>query len=292
MKPPAHEETTTELSLNQATTRPYPLIATAEAAMRAGIRHIGLWIEPVEEIGIARTQRLLADTGLSVSSVCRAGFLADKDGAELRAAIDSVKRALDLSHAVGSPMLTLIAGGLPARDRSIRHAEQRLRTALEELEPHARQAGVRLALEPLHPLFVDGRSIVTTIAQALRVIKDLPADTVGILIDAYATYWDSNFHDDILDAGPRIAGYQVSDFALPLPGPENMNGRLFPGDGSIDLASLTSSVRRAGYTGPVEVEIFNDDIWSLPLETIIERTVASFNRYLTEPVNAMERQLV
>jgi sugar phosphate isomerase/epimerase len=91
-------------------------------------------------------------------------------------------------------------------------------------------------------------------------------------------------------AGPRIAGYQVSDFALPLPVPENMNGRLFPGEGSIDLASLTASVRRAGFTGPVEVEIFNDDIWKLPLETIIERTVAGFNRYVAEPVNALERQ--
>lgn len=287
-----HQENTVELSLNQATTRPYPLIETAEAAARAGIRHIGLWIEPVEEIGIARTRQLLADTGLSVSSVCRAGFLADKDGAELRSAIDGVKRALDLSQAVGSPMLTLIAGGLPAEDRSIRHAEQRLRTALEELEPHARAAGVRLALEPLHPLFVESRSIITTIGQALRVVSDFPAETVGILIDAYATSWDPDFHDDVLAASLRIAGYQVSDFALPLPVPENMNGRLFPGDGNIDLAALTASVLRAGYAGPVEVEIFNDDIWKLPLQTIIDRTVASFNRHVTEPLNALERELV
>ncbi|MEV8148236.1 sugar phosphate isomerase/epimerase [Arthrobacter sp. NPDC080073] len=279
-----------ELSLNQATTRPYPLTKTAEEAMRAGIRHIGLWIEPVEAIGIARTQQLLNDTGLSVSSVCRTGFLADKEGAELRSALDGVKRALDLSREVGSPMLTLIAGGLPAHDRSIQHAEVRLRAAIEELEPYARDAGVRLALEPLHPLFVGTRSIVTTIAQALRIIADFPEDTVGLLIDAYATSWDSRFHDDVLAAGPRIAGYQVSDFALPLPGPENMNGRLFPGDGDIDFAPLTASIRRAGYTGPIEVEIFNDDIWKLPLETIIDRTVAGFNRCVSESLNELERQ--
>lgn len=281
---------TVELSLNQATTRPYPLTETAEAAMQAGIRHIGLWIEPVEEIGIVRTRRLLADTGLSVSSVCRAGFLADKGGADLPAALEGVKRALELSREVGSPMLTLIAGGLPAHDRSIQHAEVRLRAAIEEVEPYARDAGVRLALEPLHPLFVGTRSIVTTIAQALRVTADFPADTVGLLIDAYATSWDSRFHDDVLAAGPRIAGYQVSDFALPLPVPENMNGRLFPGDGEIDLAALTASIRHAGYSGPIEVEIFNEDIWKLPLETIIKRTVSSFNRYVGEPLNESERQ--
>jgi sugar phosphate isomerase/epimerase len=286
------EQNTVELSLNQATTRPYPLIATAEAAMRAGIRHIGLWIEPVEEIGIARTRQLLADTGLSVSSVCRAGFLADKDGAELKAAMDGVKRALDLSQEVGSPMLTLIAGGLPEHDRSIRNAEDRLRAMLEELEPHARETGVRLALEPLHPLFVQSRSVVTTIAQALRVIQDFPAETVGILIDAYATSWDPDFDDVVLTAGHRIAGYQVSDFALPLPVPENMNGRLFPGDGSLHLGSLTASVRRAGYSGPVEVEIFNEDIWELPLQTIVDRTVESFTRHVAHPVNVLERHFV
>lgn len=288
----ALEENTVELSLNQATTRPFPLIETAEAAMRAGIRHIGLWIEPVEEIGIARTRQLLADTGLSVSSVCRAGFLADKEGAELRAAMDGVKRALDLSREVGSPMLTLIAGGLPEHDRNIRHAEGRLRALLEELEPHARDTGVRLALEPLHPLFVLSRSVVTTIAQALRVVNDFPAETVGILIDAYATSWDPNFDDDVLTAGSRIAGYQVSDFALPLPVPENMNGRQFPGDGNLDLAALTASVRRAGYSGPVEVEIFNEDIWELPLQTIVDRTVDSFARHVAAPVNVLESQLV
>ncbi len=281
-----------ELSLNQATTRPYPLVAIAEAAMRAGIRHIGLWIEPVEEIGMARTKRLLADTGLSVSSVCRAGFVADKEGAELRAAIDGVKRALDLSYDVGSPMLTFIAGGLPAGDRGIRSAELRVRAALEELEPHARAAGVRLALEPLHPLFVGSRSVVTTIAQALRVVAGLPVESVGILIDSYATFWDPNFHDDVAAAGARIAGYQVSDFALPLPTPENMFGRLFPGDGETDFAPLTASIRRAGFTGPVEVEIFNEDIWKLPLETIISRTVDGFKRHVGEPLNELERQPV
>jgi sugar phosphate isomerase/epimerase len=287
---PLNDDENLRLSLNQATARPYPLIDTAEAAMRAGIRHIGLWVEPVEDTGVAHTRRLLADTGLTVSSVCRVGFVADKEGAELRAAIDSVKWALDLAHEVGSPMLTFIAGGLPADDRDIRHAETRVRTALEELETHARTAGVRLALEPLHPLFVGSRSVVTTIAQALRVVKDLPVESVGILVDAYATFWDPDFHDAVVAAGPRIAGYQVSDFALPLPVPENMNGRLFPGDGQIDFTPFTTSVRHAGFRGPIEVEIFNDDVWKLPLETIINRTVASFNRHIAEPVNELERQ--
>ena len=277
-----------ELSLNQATTRPYPLPETAEAASRAGIGHIGLWVEPVEAIGIDATRKLLADTGLRVTSVCRVGFVADQSGADLTRALDRVKSALDLANAVGAPMLTFIAGGLPADDRSIARAEGRVRDALEQLEPYARQAGVRLALEPLHPLFVGSRSVVTTIAQALGVIDGLPAESFGILVDAYATFWDSTFEASVAEAGPRIAGYQVSDFALPLPTPEPMNGRLFPGDGEIDLVPLTQAVRRAGFTGACEVEIFNDDIWRLPLEVIVNRTVDSFNRHVAQPLAAAE----
>jgi sugar phosphate isomerase/epimerase len=277
-----------ELSLNQATTRPYPLPETAEAVRRAGVGHIGLWVEPVEAIGIEATRTLLSDTGLRVSSVCRVGFVADQNGADLTRALDRAKSALELSHAVGAPMLTFIAGGLPADNRSIARAEGRVREALEELEPYARQAGVRLALEPLHPLFVGSRSVVTTIAQALRIIDGLPADSVGILVDAYATFWDSTFEASVAAAGPRIAGYQVSDFSLPLPTPEPMNGRLFPGDGEIDLVPLTQAVRRAGFTGACEVEIFNDDIWRLPLEVIVNRTVDSFNRHVAQPLAAAE----
>lgn len=265
-----------ELSLNQATTRPYGLSETAAAAARAGIRHLGLWVDPVEQTGIAETRRILADHGLAVSSVCRVGFVADKEGAALREALDDVKRGLELSQEVGAPMLTFIAGGLPSGDRDIARAQLRVRDALETLAPHAEDAGVRLALEPLHPLFVTSRSVVTSIAQAVDVIRDLPTAAAGVLIDAYATFWDPRFAESAAAAGERIAGYQISDFALPLPEPENMNGRLFPGDGEIDFAPLNAAVRHAGFSGPTEVEIFNDDIWALDLDTIIERTVHGF----------------
>ncbi|CDR13919.1 sugar phosphate isomerase/epimerase family protein [Streptomyces iranensis] len=273
-----------ELSLNQATTRPYALPDTARAAADAGIRHLGLWVEPVLELGVPATVRLLEETGLRASSVCRVGFVADKEGERLRTALDDVRRALDLSAAVGAPSLTFIAGALPAAPRDLRLAEARVRDALETLEAYARATGVRLALEPIHPLFVTSRSAVTTIRQALRIVADLPADTVGILLDAYATFWDPDLRDSVREAGERIAGYQVNDFALPLPGPENMNGRLLPGEGEIDLRALTRTVAEAGYRGPIEVEVFNDDLWAQPLETIVMRTVRAFERAVTTPL--------
>ncbi|WP_146796680.1 sugar phosphate isomerase/epimerase family protein, partial [Agrococcus baldri] len=147
----------------------------------------------------------------------------------------------------------------------------------------ARAAGVRLQLEPLHPLFVSDRSVITTVRQALRVIEGLPSETVGILVDAYATFWDPDLHDALAAAGDRIAGYQVNDFALPLPAPDPMQGRLLPGEGVIDLAGITASIRRAGYSDAVEVEVFNAELWALPLATILERTVQAFGATVGAP---------
>jgi len=271
--------TNTLLSLNQATTRGYSLPETIAAASTVGIRHVGLWIEPVEEIGLAATKTLLADAGLSVSSVCRVGFVADKQGAALGAALEATRRAIDLSAELGRPMVTFIAGGLPAGDKDISAAALRVRDALETLVPYATDAGVRLALEPIHPLFASDRSVVTTIDQALELISDLPADAVGVLIDTYATWWDPQVIPAIGRAGEKIAGFQVSDFAVPLPA-ENMNGRLMMGEGCIDFRPLVMAAQTAGFTGAIEVEIFNDSLWAQPLATIIERTVSTFAEHV------------
>lgn len=279
-----------ELSLNQATTRPYPLTKTAEAASAAGIRNIGLWLEPVAELGAQVTKSLLSDTGLTPTSMCRSGFVAGKSAAELDTVLSAVKRDLDLCAEVGAPYLTFIAGGLPEDDRSVANAECRVRDALAQLVPHAQETGVRLALEPLHPLFVTDRSIVTTIDQALRVVADLDSSSIGVLVDAWATFWDPDISAALGRAGAagRLFGYQVNDFALPLPLPENMNGRVMPGDGLIDLAALTEDVLAAGYADPIEVEVFNEDIWTLPLEEIISQVVDTFDRSIAAPLSRTE----
>lgn len=275
---------TTQLSMNQATTRGYSLPDTAEALSAAGISAIGLWIEPVDEIGIDETKTLLADNGLSVSSICRVGFVAGKHGTELAAAHDTTKRAIDMAAEVGSPMVTFIAGGLPAGDKNLPAAALRVRDSLEELVPYAQNAGVVLALEPIHPLFASDRSVVTTVAQALDLIADLPATAAGVLIDTYAVWWDPRILESLARAGERIAGFQVSDFGVPLSA-DNMNSRLMIGDGCIDFRTLVKAAQKAGYKGPIEAEIFNNELWTLPLNMIVHRTVEAFAEHVALPTD-------
>jgi sugar phosphate isomerase/epimerase len=271
-----------KLCLNQATTMPYSLEETVKAAAKAGIEHIGLWVEPVEETGVSTVQRLLKESGLTATSMSRVGFLANKRGRELAQAHDAVRRALDMCAELSVPTLAFVAGGLPEEDRSIRKAEGRVRDTLETVMPHVIESGVKIVLEPIHPLFVNDRSMVTTVGQALRVLDGLPTEYFGVLVDAWATFWDPELEQSLGRAGAegRLAGYQINDFALPLPLPNNMNGRLMPGDGCIDLVSMTRLVIDAGYSGTIEVEVFNDEIWKLPLEQILQLTVNSFERVI------------
>ena len=269
-----------QLCLNTATVMPYSLEETVVAAGRAGIHNIGLWVEPVMEAGTTKTRQLLDDNGLTATSMSRVGFLANKTGQELRDAQDHCRRALEMCAELSIPTLAFVAGGLPPENRSVRQAEARVRETLDVLERDIIASGTRVLLEPIHPLFVNDRSMVTTTGQALRMLEGLDAKYFGVLLDSWATFWDPELEDSIARAGAenRIGGWQINDFALPLPYPNNMNSRLMPGDGTIDLVSITRWILDAGYTGPIEVEVFNDEIWAQPIDTILEQTVASYDR--------------
>jgi len=133
-----------------------------------------------------------------------------------------------------------------------------VREAVAELAPYAAECGVRLAIEPLHPMFAADRSVITTLAEATAIAEPWPADRVGVLVDAYHVWWDPTVYAEIARAGRRIFGYHISDWIAPLP--DVLFGRGMMGDGVIELRRLRQAVDATGYTGPIEVEIFNRTI--------------------------------
>lgn len=80
------------------------------------------------------------------------------------------------------------------------------------------------------------------------------------MVDTFHVWWEPGVEEQIARAAGRIACYQVCDWITPLP-PDALLARGMMGDGHIDLATLTRAVAAAGYTGDVEVEIFNADVW-------------------------------
>lgn len=272
------------LSINQATLKHADLATALAATAAAGVSSIGLWREPVHEIGLAAATRLVADSGLRVSTLCRGGFFTAPPGPERAAALDDNRRAIEEAAALAAAgadgsraVLVLVAGGIPAGSRDLAGARERVRDALAELEPDALAAGVTMAIEPLHPMYVSDRAVVSTLGQALELAAGFAPEAVGVTIDTFHVFWDPDVLPEIARAGRegRIASYQACDWATPLAA-DVLLSRHYPGDGVIDFAPLTRAVVDAGYDGDVEVEIFSAEVWAAAPDAVVRRVAETF----------------
>ncbi|MEV5975505.1 sugar phosphate isomerase/epimerase family protein [Streptomyces sp. NPDC052114] len=268
------------LSLNQQTVQQWSLPELAEGCVKEGVGAVGLWRAPVQEYGLERTARLMRDAGLAVTSLCRGGFLTDGEPAARARALDDNRAAVDEAAALGTDTLVLVSGGLPAGSKDLAGARERVADALAVLGPYAEERGVRLAVEPLHPMFAADRCVVSTLAQALDLAERFPAHQVGVVVDTYHLWWDDRAAEQIARAGAggRVHAFQLADWITPLPAGVLL-GRGQLGDGSVDFKTFRRWVEAAGYTGPIEVEIFNEALWARDGGEVLRETVERFAAY-------------
>jgi sugar phosphate isomerase/epimerase len=261
------------LSINQITVRSLPFDRVVATLARAGVGWIGAWTDSVEKFGVQRSAKLLSDSGIRVSSVCRAGFFTGKnpDGGGLDT--DANRRAVDLAAEIGAETLYLVAGGV-WDDKDVIGSRRAVVDGIAELVPYASAAGVTLAVEPLHPSMCADRSVVVTLDQAIDIAEQFDPAHVGVAVDSYNVWWDPALPEALKRAGSRIFSYQVCDWLVPQPHP--VFGRGIPGDGVIDICGLTRSVDAAGYQGPIEVEIFNERVWATEAPLVVELIVSRF----------------
>jgi len=264
----------TRFSLNQATTKRWPLDELVAGCVAAGVPAVGLWREEVADYGLDKAATLVRDAGLAVSSLCRGGFFHEPDW------LDSNRRAIEEAATLGTDTLVLVSGGLPGKSRDIDGARRHVSDAIGALVPDARAAGVRLAIEALHPMFASDRCVVSTLAQALEIAAPHPADAVGVVIDTYHLWWDDQVWAGIAEAGRqgRIASFQLADWITPLP-EGVLLGRGLPGTGCVDLRRFADAVGEAGYSGWVEVEVFHEQVWSRPGAEVLAEAFAGYRAY-------------
>jgi len=253
------------LSLNQATTQPSSLREAVEGCARAGIPAIGVWRDKLAEIGLPRAARLVRDADLHVSSVCRGGMFPAATAAERQARIEENRRAVDEAAALGADTLVLVCG--PAPDKDIAAARVMVREGIAALLPYARERGVKLGIEPLHPMFAGDRSVIVTLAEANTLVEVFASPFLGVVADVYHIWWDPDLYAQIERAKGHILGFHVNDWLVPLPDP--LQGRGMMGDGVIELRRIRTAVDAAGYTGPIEVEIFNQALWAMPSDAVL-----------------------
>src|SRR5882672_10178068 len=251
------------LSLNQATVNLLSVPEAVDLCVTHEIEAIGLWREHVARSGLAAAAAAVRAAGLRVSSLCRGGFFTHAEPAARQAAVADNKAAIAEAAALGTDTLVLVSGGLVPGSRDIGLARRMIADAIGDLVPVAKEHGVRLGIEPLHPVFAADRCVITRLGEALDLALAFPADAVGVVVDTYHVWWDAALLSDIARAGERIVSYQVCDWILPLPA-DTLLGRGHVGDGYIDFPPVTAAVAAAGYAGDIEVEIFNEAVWSAP----------------------------
>jgi sugar phosphate isomerase/epimerase len=249
-------ELLTRLSFNQITADPWSLEQSIRHCAAHSVPYIGVWRHKFDEA--TKASALIRAAGLRVSSLCRGGWFSAPTPTERRERIADNRLAIEQAAAIGAEVLVIVSG--PANGQSLADARATVLDGLREVLTDAERAGITLGIEPLHPMYTAERSVVVTLRQANDMADALASPAVGVVIDAFHVWWDPEVNAQIERARGRIAGFHVSDWPVPLPG--ILMGRALMGDGVIELRHLRRIIDAAGYSGPIEVEIFNDEIWA------------------------------
>jgi len=257
-------------SFNQMTADPWSLEEAVRQCEKNHVPWIAPWRHKLDDVHKAAA--LIRNAGLQVSSLCRGGWFSAPTPEERRQRIADNRVAIEQAAILGRPVLVLVNG--PAHGQTLDDARATVLDGIAEVIPDAEKAGVTLGIEPLHPMYAADRSVVVTLKQANDMAKQLESSAAGVVIDAFHVWWDPEVYTEIERARGHIAGFHVSDWSVPLPG--ILMGRSMMGDGVIELRRLRTAVEAAGYTGPIEVEIFNDEIWAAADDTLIPRIQQAF----------------
>ncbi len=260
------------LCIHTITTRPWSLEECLANYRKAGVPAVTVWRQWLEPQGLEESARMLQDSGLRVTSLCRGGFFPALSEDGRKTALDDNRRAIAEAHAIGAPLIVLVCGAVPGMPLS--EARKQIAEGIAAVLPEARAAGVKLSIEPLHPMFSDARSAVNSLTDANDMAAELDDGHVGVTVDVYHVWWDSRLEAEIRRAGRRILSFHVCDWRTPTR--DLLNDRGLMGEGCIDIRSIRSWVEQAGFKGDIEVEIFSDAWWATDQQAFLEKITASY----------------
>lgn len=263
-------------AIHTITTKQWDLPTAAAKFAAAGIGGVGVWRQWLEGRPLSESKRLLSDNGLTAVSLVRGGFFAHSDAGQRIAAIADNRRCLDEAAAIGAPQVVLVCGAEPRM--ALTEARRWITEGIAACVEHAAAVGVKLAIEPLHPMYADSRSAVNTIGQANDIIDSVGADWVGIAADVYHIWWDPFLEQEIARAGDRIIGFHVCDWLTPTV--DLLNDRGLMGEGCIDIKGIKRMVEQTGFDGFNEVEIFSDRWWAVDPDEYLQRIVEAYRAHV------------
>jgi len=265
------------LCVHTITTKPWAIEQAAENYAAAGVKGITVWRQALDGRDPAAIGGMLRGHDLEVVSLCRGGFFPCRNEDDRRQAIDDNLKAIDEAEALGAPMIVLVCGAQPGL--ALDEARRQIQAGIEEVLPRAIEAGVKLAIEPLHPMYADCRSAVNTMGQANDMAEAIGSDHVGVAVDVYHLWWDPELEAEIrrcARSGSLLA-FHVCDWKTPTV--DLLNDRGLMGEGCIPIREIRSWVEAAGFTGFNEVEIFSDRYWAQDQSELLQKIVGAYRAH-------------
>ena len=263
-----------QLCIHTITTKPWSIEEAARNFSAEGVKGITVWRDALTGRDIRKTGELLRSYGLQIVSLCRGGFFPYKDAAKRKAAIDDNRKAIEEASALGAPLIVLVCGADPAQ--SLEDSRKQIQDGIATIIPDAMSAGIKLAIEPLHPMYADTRSAINTLKQANDMASALNSPLVGVAVDVYHLWWDPALEQEIKRCGENdhLFAFHICDWNSPTI--DLLNDRGIMGDGCIPVKKIRSWVEATGFNGFYEVEIFSNKYWSQDQSSYLKKIITAY----------------
>lgn len=261
-----------QLCIHTITTKPWSIEEAAKSYSVEGIKGITVWRDALANRNIKQTGQLLHDHGLNIISLCRGGFFPNKEKEKRKLAIEDNLKAIGEAADLGTQLIVLVCGADPAQ--SLEDSRKQIQEGIQTILPQAKAAGVKLAIEPLHPMYADTRSAINTLAQANDMAEQINSPYVGVAVDVYHLWWDPSLEREINRCGKNVFAFHICDWNSPTV--DILLDRGLMGDGCIPVNKIRSWVEATGFNGFYEVEIFSNKYWQQDQSQFLTKIIKAY----------------
>jgi sugar phosphate isomerase/epimerase len=262
------------LCIHTITTKPLDIKSAIEKYSALGVRGITVWRDACGQFSFRQIANMISQAGMVPVSLCRGGFFPSVDENQRKAAIADNIRAIEEASELGAPMLVLVCGSDPGQP--LEKSRQQIKIGIEAILPFAEKLRVKLAIEPLHPVYADTRSAICTMKQANEFAGYFNSPWLGVAVDVYHVWWDQDLEKEILYCGKnnRLFAFHICDWKVPTT--NILLDRGIMGEGCIDISQIRSWMINSGFQGFDEVEIFSEIYWNSDQDEYLDKIIAAY----------------
>ena len=266
-----------KLCIHTQTTKPWTLEECIINFASAGVKGISIWRHLLEGKDLDKIKLLLDSNQMDVVSLVRGGFFPSVDPKKRLSAIEDNQLAIEQASALGAPLVVLVCGAEPKQ--SLESSRQQIKEGITALIPLAEKRKVKLAIEPLHPMYGAEKSAILTLGQANEMCELIDSPWVGIAIDVYHLWWDDQLKNEIIRCGKNknILAFHICDWRVNTI--DFLTDRGLMGEGCIDIKKIREWIEAAGFDGYNEVEVFSERLWSKDQKQYLKDIKKSYINY-------------